>query len=136
MQPLCSLCLCGELTTETQRRQRWHREESLMSNVTIRCEGLSKSYRIGAAQEGYKALRDVIADAATAPFRRIRNGHENSNGHYIWALDDISFEINSGDLVGIVGRNGAGKSTLLRILSRITKPTRGRAEVHGRVGSS
>ena len=110
-----------------------------MSNVTIRCEGLSKSYRIGAAQEGYKALRDVIADAATAPFRRLRgaarNGHANSNGHYIWALDDLSFEINAGDLVGIVGRNGAGKSTLLRILSRITKPTRGRAEVHGRVGS-
>src|SRR4029078_12156347 len=122
-----------------------------MSNITIRCEGLSKRYRIGATYERYKALRDVITDAATAPFRRIRgaarNGHGNSNGHqtpaaqaaidnsYIWALDDISFEINSGDLVGIVGRNGAGKSTLLRILSRITKPTRGRAEVHGRVGS-
>ncbi|HET6972502.1 MAG TPA: ABC transporter ATP-binding protein [Pyrinomonadaceae bacterium] len=116
-----------------------------MSNVTIRCEGLSKRYRIGASQERYKALRDVITDAATAPFRRIRgasrNGHASANGQaaidnsYIWALDDISFEINTGDLVGIVGRNGAGKSTLLRILSRITKPTRGRAEVHGRVGS-
>ncbi len=110
-----------------------------MSNVTIRCEGLSKSYRIGASQDSYKTLRDVLTDAATASFRRFRyearNGHENSNDHYIWALDDLSFEINSGDLVGIVGRNGAGKSTLLRILSRITKPTRGRAEVHGRVGS-
>ena len=122
-----------------------------MSNITIRCEGLSKRYRIGATYERYKALRDVITDAATAPFRRIRgaarNGHGNSNGHqtpaaqaaidnsYIWALDDVSFEIPTGDLVGIVGRNGAGKSTLLRILSRITKPTRGRAEVHGRVGS-
>jgi len=118
-----------------------------MSNVTIRCEGLSKRYRIGASHERYKALRDVITDAATAPFRRlrgaVRNGHENSNGHsqaaiddtYIWALDDVSFELNTGDLVGIVGRNGAGKSTLLRILSRITKPTRGRAEVRGRVGS-
>jgi lipopolysaccharide transport system ATP-binding protein len=104
-----------------------------MSNVTIRCEGLSKRYRIGASQEQYKALRDVIADAAKAPFRRVRSA--SSNGHYIWALDDISFEINAGDLVGIVGRNGAGKSTLLRILSRITKPTRGRAAVHGRVGS-
>jgi lipopolysaccharide transport system ATP-binding protein len=122
-----------------------------MSNVTVRCEGLSKRYRIGASQERYRALRDVITDAATAPFRRIRsvarNGNGNSNGHhtpatqagidnsYIWALDDISLEIATGDLVGIVGRNGAGKSTLLRILSRITKPTRGRAEVHGRVGS-
>ena len=121
-----------------------------MSNLAIRCEGLSKRYRIGAPYERYKALRDVITDAATAPFRRIRaatrNGHGDSNGHhptahqsiddsYIWALDDISFEIDAGDVVGIVGRNGAGKSTLLRILSRITKPTRGRAKVHGRVGS-
>ncbi|MEN3326127.1 MAG: lipopolysaccharide transport system ATP-binding protein [Acidobacteriota bacterium] len=110
-----------------------------MSNVTIRCEGLSKRYRIGASQERYKALRDVITDTATAPFRRVRgasrNGHASSNGDYIWALEDICFEINTGDLVGIVGRNGAGKSTLLRILSRITKPTRGRAAVHGRVGS-
>jgi lipopolysaccharide transport system ATP-binding protein len=117
-----------------------------MSNLAIRCEGLSKRYRIGASQERYKALRDVITDAATAPFRRIRalarNG--NSNGHhpqlsiddnFIWALDDISVEINTGDVVGICGRNGAGKSTLLRILSRITKPTRGRAVVNGRVGS-
>ena len=119
-----------------------------MSNLAIRCEGLSKQYRIGAPYERYKALRDVITDAAAAPFRRIRavtrNGHGNSNGHlphhsidnsYIWALDDISFEVNAGDVVGIVGRNGAGKSTLLRILSRITKPTRGRARVNGRVGS-
>lgn len=121
-----------------------------MSNLAIRCEGLSKRYRIGASHERYKALRDVISDAAAAPFRRIlaaRNGHGNSNGHHppatqlaiddnhIWALDDISFEVDAGDVVGIVGRNGAGKSTLLRILSRITKPTRGRARVYGRVGS-
>src|ERR1044072_1744396 len=110
-----------------------------MSNVTIRCEGLSKRYRIGASQERYKALRDVIADAATAPFRRVRdrarNGHASSNGDYIWAVEGNSFEIKTGDLVGLVGRNGAGKSTLLRILARITKPTRGRAAVHGRVGS-
>ena len=120
-----------------------------MSNLAIRCEGLSKQYRIGAPYERYKALRDVITDAAAAPFRRLRsrNGGGNSNGHhppdaqfsiddtYIWALDDISFEIDSGEVVGIVGRNGAGKSTLLRILSRITKPTRGRARVYGRVGS-
>jgi lipopolysaccharide transport system ATP-binding protein len=121
-----------------------------MSNLAIRCEGLSKRYRIGASNERYKALRDVITDAAAAPFRRfraLRNGRGNSNGHhphatdlridnnYIWALDEVSFEIDTGDVVGIVGRNGAGKSTLLRILSRITKPTRGRARVYGRVGS-
>jgi lipopolysaccharide transport system ATP-binding protein len=118
-----------------------------MSNIAISCEGLSKQYRIGAQYERYKALRDVITDAAAAPFRRFRssrNGHGNSNGHhpssaiddnYIWALDDISCEISTGDVVGICGRNGAGKSTLLRILSRITKPTSGRARVNGRVGS-
>lgn len=119
-----------------------------MSNLAIRCEGLSKRYRIGASQERYKALRDVITDAAAAPFRRLRASRNgNSNGHhthatqltindnYIWALDDVSFEIDAGEVVGIVGRNGAGKSTLLRILSRITKPTRGRAKVFGRVGS-
>jgi len=116
-----------------------------MSNLAIRCEGLSKQYRIGAPFERYKALRDVITDAAAAPFRRIRASRNgNSNGHhpslaiddnYIWALDDITCEIDAGEVVGVVGRNGAGKSTLLRILSRITKPTRGRARVTGRVGS-
>jgi lipopolysaccharide transport system ATP-binding protein len=109
-----------------------------MSNFAVRCEGLSKKYRIGLSPERYKTLRDVIAGAAAGPFRRIRNAAQNGNAHqsgYIWALDDVSFEIKPGELVGIIGRNGAGKSTLLKILSRITKPTRGHAEVHGRVGS-
>jgi lipopolysaccharide transport system ATP-binding protein len=105
-----------------------------MSDLAIRCEGLSKKYRIGTSHESYKTLRDVIASAAANPFRRTnRNG--NSNDGYIWALDDVSFEIRHGEVVGIIGRNGAGKSTLLKILSRITKPTRGRADIHGRVGS-
>ena len=116
-----------------------------MSNVAIRCEGLSKQYRIGSSTERYKALRDVLTDAAAAPFRRLsraaRNGsHSNDDqtaidNSHIWALDDVSFEIEAGEVVGIIGRNGAGKSTLLKILSRITKPTRGRARVNGRVGS-
>ncbi len=118
-----------------------------MSDIAIRCDGLSKQYRIG-QQERYKSLRDVVTEAATTPFRRLRaaisaadgNGNSqseirNSKFETIWALDDVSFEVKQSEVVGIIGRNGAGKSTLLKILSRITKPTRGYAEIHGRVGS-
>jgi homopolymeric O-antigen transport system ATP-binding protein len=118
-----------------------------MPDIAIRCEGLSKRYRIGASYERYKALRDVITDVAAAPFRRIRGAIRNGSGNgnhsqqsvidngHIWALDDVSFEIKAGDVVGIVGRNGVGKTTLLKVLSRITRPTRGYAQVNGRVGS-
>jgi lipopolysaccharide transport system ATP-binding protein len=107
-----------------------------MSNLAIRCEGLSKRYRIGGATDHYKVLREVISDAAAAPFRRLKSAARNGNNNgYIWALDDVSFEIAAGEVVGIIGQNGSGKTTLLKILSRITKPTRGHAEIHGRVGS-
>ena len=122
-----------------------------MSDIAIRVENLGKLYRIG-ERESYKALRDVIADSAATPFRMLRsafNGNgasSNSNGRpssvagpspsaTIWALDDVSFEVKQGEVVGIIGRNGAGKSTLLKILSRITKPTKGHAKIYGRVGS-
>ena len=110
-----------------------------MPNLAIRCEGLSKQYRIGGHPYHYKVLRDAISDAAAAPFRLLKSVARNGNGSrpdsYIWALDDVSFEIKAGEVVGIIGRNGSGKTTLLKILSRITKPTRGHAEIHGRVGS-
>jgi lipopolysaccharide transport system ATP-binding protein len=118
-----------------------------MSGIAIRCKGLSKRYRLG-QQERYKALRDVIAETATAPFRRLRGAVSSSNGNgnspseignsksqTIWALEDVTFDVKRGEVVGIIGRNGAGKTTLLKILSRITRPTRGHAEIHGRVGS-
>src|SRR5262244_2146640 len=102
-----------------------------MSEVAISCENLGKQYRLG-AQETYRALREVISSVVSAPFRRdkrvVQDGH-------IWALEDVSLEIKRGEGGGIGGHNGAGKSTLLKILSRITKPTRGHAVINGRVGS-
>jgi lipopolysaccharide transport system ATP-binding protein len=104
-----------------------------MSALAIRTEHLAKQYRIGSnAAFRYQALRDTIADWMT--FKR-RTGGASPNGNYIWALDDVSLEVAQGDVLGVIGGNGAGKSTLLKILSRITRPTRGLAELYGRVGS-
>src|SRR5215510_1904027 len=108
-----------------------------MSDIAIRIEGLSKSYQLGQAA-AIGTLRDTLMDMARAPFRRVRsvlNGEAKSNAETIWALRDITCEIKHGEIVGVIGRNGAGKSTLLKILSRITDPTSGYAEIHGRVGS-
>jgi lipopolysaccharide transport system ATP-binding protein len=110
-----------------------------MSDLAIRVESLGKRYRIG-QREPYKALRDVLAQASLAPYRWLRSQFGSRNGKYqddgyIWALRDVSFEVERGEVIGIIGRNGAGKSTLLKILSRITKPTKGYAEICGRVGS-
>ena len=111
-----------------------------MTDVAIRCDGLAKQYPMG-EREKYRALRDVITAAATTPFRRLRSGfwdQRNNNPRQestLWALQHVSFDLRCGEAVGIIGRNGAGKSTLLKILSRITEPTRGRAEIWGRVGS-
>jgi lipopolysaccharide transport system ATP-binding protein len=106
-----------------------------MSDLAIRMEGLSKRYRIGAQPVQYRTLRESLAGAATKPLRRWRDRAAREAVTTIWALKDISFEIRRGEAVGIIGRNGAGKSTLLKVLSRITAPTAGYAEIHGRVGS-
>lgn len=108
-----------------------------MSDIVIQAENLGKRYRIG-ERERYLALRDLLARAVSSPARVFapRNGHRGNGDHsHIWALKNTSLEVRQGEVVGVIGRNGAGKSTLLRILSRITKPTTGWAQIHGRVGS-
>jgi homopolymeric O-antigen transport system ATP-binding protein len=100
-------------------------------DVAIRVETLGKRYRIGRVR-GYRSLREEIVEAARAPFRRQAGRAEDG---VFWALRDVSFDIGTGEVTGIVGGNGAGKSTLLKILSRIVTPTEGRVELRGRVGS-
>ena len=101
-----------------------------MSDVVMEVRGLGKRYRIG-ERERYLALRDILTRAITAPFRRA----SRSKREYVWALRDINLDVHQGQVVGLIGRNGAGKTTLLKLLSRITRPTEGYAEVRGRVGS-
>jgi len=110
--------------------------------TAICVDHLSKRYRIGAAQTKFRygLLRDVLIDVATTPIRLVkslagRSARGTQGAAFIWALDDISFELEEGRVLGIVGRNGAGKSTLLKVLSRVTEPTKGEVTVRGRVGS-
>jgi lipopolysaccharide transport system ATP-binding protein len=100
-------------------------------SVAIRTERLSKQYQIGQLRPAYGTLRDSVVHTV----RRLRTGHVHEPAETIWALKDVSFEANEGEVLGVIGPNGAGKSTLLKILSRITTPTEGRAEIRGRVGS-
>lgn len=130
----------------------------MSSDIVIRVENLSKKYAIGKARRNRSGdgLRHAIQDAVSAPFRSLRRiGQKNAStsepsstftsdsfpstssktSEDFWALKDVSFEVEHGEILGIVGRNGAGKSTLLKILSRITEPTRGRIGIKGRVAS-
>jgi lipopolysaccharide transport system ATP-binding protein len=109
-----------------------------MTRAVIRVENLSKRYRLGANQV-QQNLRESISDLVMRPFQRKQRANQaamqKSDSDHIWALKDLSFSVQQGEVVGIIGRNGAGKSTLLKILSRITKPTEGIARIRGRVGS-
>jgi lipopolysaccharide transport system ATP-binding protein len=108
-----------------------------MNDPAVRVEDLGKRYRIGLRTRANRTFGEMLTERLAAPFRRCRRraeGDAADNG-LIWALRDVSFEIARGEVVGIIGANGAGKSTLLKILSRITEPTTGRAELHGSVGS-
>jgi lipopolysaccharide transport system ATP-binding protein len=112
---------------------------AVMNDYVIQVEDLGKRYRIGEQVGGYQTLRDTLVEIAASPFRRLSKAagrsSESNDQEIIWAVRNVSFKVQEGEVLGIIGRNGAGKSTLLKLLSRITEPTEGRAIIHGRVGS-
>jgi lipopolysaccharide transport system ATP-binding protein len=105
--------------------------------TAIRTDNVSKCYPI--THQGkhghYRTLREALVGLAAAPLRRLCGQGDPDRKENFWALKDVSFEVQPGEVLGIIGRNGAGKSTLLKVLSRITKPTHGEVQLRGRIGS-
>ncbi|MDX2098480.1 MAG: ABC transporter ATP-binding protein [Leptolyngbyaceae cyanobacterium bins.59] len=107
-----------------------------MTDIALRVENLSKSYRIGLAEQRATSVGQVVRQVMGRPFRYLNQVlRKPSDAEILWALKDVTFEVPRGEVVAIIGRNGAGKSTLFKILSRITEPTHGYVEIHGRVSS-
>lgn len=101
-----------------------------MSHTAIHVENIGKQYHIGAPSLQYQTLRDRLTEGLRHPLKKLRGGDDT-----VWALRNVSFDVAEGEVLGVIGRNGAGKSTLLKILSRVTDPTEGHADIRGRVGS-
>ncbi len=107
-----------------------------MGTVSVRVEKVGKRYHIGGALQRSNTLRDALVAAVRRPVERIRHpGSATSSNEDLWALRDVSIDVEEGEVLGLIGGNGAGKSTLLKLLSRITEPTEGLIELEGRVGS-
>ena len=104
-----------------------------MAKYSVEVNQIGKRYRIGVTAGQYNTLRDTLAGVFQSPKNRLHARMTEDNS--FWALKDVSFKVEEGKAIGIIGRNGAGKSTLLKILSRVTEPTEGSALIHGRVGS-
>jgi lipopolysaccharide transport system ATP-binding protein len=108
-----------------------------MSKPIISAQGLGKAYHLGSKVDKNATFRDAIVEMVRSPMKKLRAriGEPTDSADTFWAIKDVSFDVNQGEVLGLVGRNGAGKSTLLKVLSRITEPTEGKAVLRGRVAS-